>query len=120
MLDVFRSGANHWAEAASGDHPRLFAKFGEEQFENAIDQAEIAVVKAGLQAAYGVGADDARGLADLQARQACCAGKKSVGGDADAGGNHAAKVFSLRGNAVEGGGGAEGDKHPGAAVLRKR
>ena len=57
------------------------------------------------------------GLANLHARQARGALKKRVGGNADAGANHSAKILAFRGNAIEGGRGAEIDDHAGTAIF---
>ena len=70
MLNVLGSSTDHGAQSAGGDHVSLFAKFREKEFENTIDQAEVAVVQAGLQTAYSIGADDASWLANLNARKA--------------------------------------------------
>ena len=56
------------AKATGGDHVRVRAQLREQKFENAVHQAEISVVEAGLQAADRVGADHAGGLADFDAR----------------------------------------------------
>ena len=98
------------------------AELGDHAFEDAVDQADVAVVEADLQVVDGVGADDLGGLADVDAGQARGAGEESVGGDAEAGGDGAAEVFAAGTDDVEGGGGAEvdDDDGDGARLILKR
>ncbi len=117
VLDVLRSFADHGAKATGGEDLGLRAQFVEQKFEDAVDQTEVTVVEAGLQAAYGVGADHAGGLANFYAWQAGSAREECVGGDADAGADDSAQVFAFGRDAVEGGGGAEVDDHAGASVF---
>src|SRR5258708_7048648 len=119
MFNVLRSGADHGTEATGGEDMRVLAEFGEKKFEDAIDQAEIAVIEARLQAADGIGSDDAGGFANLDAGQAGGALKKCVGGNADAGADDSAHVLAFGGDAVEGGGGAEVYDDAGATVFFK-
>ena len=69
-LDVLRGRAHHRRQAARGNDLRVFAQLGKQFFKNAIDQADVAVLESRLQAAHGGGADNPRGLADVDARQA--------------------------------------------------
>jgi hypothetical protein len=52
------------------------AEFGDHAFEDAVDQADVAVVEADLEVVDGVGADDLGGLADVDAGQAGGAGRR--------------------------------------------
>ena len=54
MLDVLRPFADHRSKAAGREHSRLCAQLREQQFEDAIHQSEISVIKTRLQAAHGV------------------------------------------------------------------
>src|SRR4029077_6303064 len=87
--------------------------------ENAIDQAKISVVEAGLQAAHRSGADDARRLADIDAGKARGTLKKRVRRDADAGTDHATQIRALGGDAIKGGRSAEIHDHARTAVFFK-
>jgi hypothetical protein len=55
---------------------------------------DVAVVEADLQVVDGVGADDAGGLAHIDAGQAGRADEQRVGGDAEAGGDGSADIFA--------------------------
>ena len=101
ILNVLRSCPDHRPQAAGRDHVRFLAHFPEQQFENAVDQPEISVVKAGLQAAHSVRSDHARRFANVHARQPCSAFEQRIGRNADAGANHSAEIFAFRRNAIE-------------------
>ena len=81
--------------------------------EDAVDEADVAVVEADLEVVDGVGADDLGGLADVDAGEAGGAEEERVGGDAEAWSDGSADVFAARGDDVEGGGGAEVDDDDG-------
>src|SRR5258708_36027996 len=83
-LDVFRSGADQRAQAASGNHFGVASQLGEQKIENAIHQAEVPVVEPGLQTAHSSRADNSLWFANLHPRQARRALEERVGGDAQA------------------------------------
>src|SRR5882724_6664460 len=115
--DVFRRGTNQRGEASGSDDLRLLAHFLEQVFEDAVDQAKVSVVKPRLQAADGIGADDAGGLANVDARKSGSSFKECIGGNSNSWTDHSAHVLGLGGNAIEGGGGAEIDNDAGRAIL---
>ena len=92
--DVARVGGDHARQAAGGDHARLLAQLGEDALEDAVDEADVAVVEAALQMADGVGADDLGGALDVDAAEAGGAGEERVGAEAEAGSDGAAEVFA--------------------------
>src|ERR1700678_1711841 len=85
-------------ESAAGNDARLGAEFGDDAIQDAVDQSDVAVVKAALQMADGVGADDLGGPFDVDAAQAGGAGKQRIGTQAEAGGDDAAEILPAGGN----------------------
>src|SRR5689334_9444644 len=81
IFDVLRVRADHGPEAAGCNHACLLAQLRKQKFEDAVDQPEISVVKARLQASDGVRANHACGLADLDSRQPGGAFEQRVGRD---------------------------------------
>src|SRR5882724_9991577 len=115
--DVHRAASDQFGEAAGGDDFCLLAHLVQQSREDSVYQAEIAEVKARLQAPDRGRADDAIGLADVDARQARGALEQRFRADAEAGGDDAAEILAIFGDRVEGGGGAEIHHDTWSAVL---
>ena len=113
--DVLRSACNQWGQAAGGDGPGLGSHLGDHAFEDAIDQADITVIKTDLEVIDSSGSNDFGGLFDLDALQAGGAGEKRVGGDAKPRSDGAAEELAFFREHVEGGCGAHVDDDAGAA-----
>ena len=64
--DVLAAAGDELGEAAGGDGFGVGAELGDEAFEDAVDQADVAVVEADLDVVGGAGADDLGGLLDLR------------------------------------------------------
>jgi len=79
-------------ETPGSDDTRLRAQLGDDAVEDAVDQADVAVVEAALQVAHGVGADDLGGALDVDAAQPCGAGEERFRAEPEAGRNDAAQV----------------------------
>ena len=73
---------------------RLRAQLGEDALQNAIHQADVAVVKAALQMRDGVGADHLGRALDVDAAQPRGARKQRIGADAEARRDGAAQVLA--------------------------
>ena len=93
------------------------AKLGNDAFKDAVDEADVAVVKAALQVGDGIGADDLGGALDIHAAQAGGARKQRIGAEAEAGCDGAAQVLALGGDHVERGRGAEVHHDARAAIA---
>ncbi len=92
--EVLGAGGDERGEAAGGDDPGVGAELGDHAGEDAVDQADVAVVEADLHVVDGVGADDLGGTLDVDAGQAGGAGEEGVGGDAQAGSDGAAEELA--------------------------
>ena len=116
-LDVARGAADQRGLAAGGDHFRLRAHHFFHAVEDAVDHIGVAVEKPGLHGRDGIGADNFSGVFDFDAKQARGAREKRVGGNSDAGREHAAQIFAARGDGVEIDRRAEIDHDARAAVF---
>ena len=70
------------------------AKLGDDALEDAVDQADVAEVKAALQVADGVGADDLGGALDVDAAEPRGAVEERIGAEAEAGRDGAAQILA--------------------------
>ena len=71
-------------------------KLRDHALDDAVDEADVAEVKAALQVAHGVGADDLCGALDVDAAKARGAVKERIGAEAQAGRDGAAEIFAAR------------------------
>jgi len=117
--DVLGTAGDETRESSGGDGLGIRAQLGDHAFEDAVDQADVAVVEADLEVVDGAGADDLGGLADVDAREAGRAGKQRFGGDPETGGDGSAEELAFGGDDVEGGGGAEVDDDDGRVRARR-
>ena len=107
-------------EAAGGDgvDARAGREAGVEMLEHAVedavDEADVAVVEADLDVVDGACADDLGGAFDVDAGEAGGAAEEGFGGDAEAGRDGSAEELAAGGDDVEGGGGAHVDDDAGA------
>ena len=70
---------------------RLRAQLGKNALEDAVDQADVAVVEAALQMPHGVGADHLGRALDVDAAQARGARKQRIGAESESRRNGAAQ-----------------------------
>src|SRR5919199_4911538 len=92
LADELRGGRNQRGEAARGDDARAAAQLLDHAPEDAVDQARVAVVEAGLDGRDGRSPDDLVRPLDADAREPRRARKQSVGRDGDAWRDDAAEV----------------------------
>jgi hypothetical protein len=109
VTDEFRTARDEACEASGGDSAGIRAELGDHAFENAVDEADVAVVEADLEVVDCAGADDLGGLTNVDAGQAGGAGEEGVGRDGEARGNGSAEELALGGDAIEGSSSAEVD-----------
>ena len=101
FLDEFRTSGNQWRETAGGNHSRRTAKLIDHFFENAVDQADVAVIKAGLHRFHRRRSDDFLRTLDFHARQLRSPIKQSVGRNGNPGRDHSAHIFAVGIDRVE-------------------
>src|SRR5438874_5162977 len=104
LRDVAAARGDEAREAASGDGAGVGAELGDHAREDAVDQADVAVVEADLEVVHRASADDLGGLADIDAGQTGGPGEEGIGGDAEARRDGSAEELAAAGDTVEGGG----------------
>src|SRR5947199_1278828 len=109
VADVFRAAGDQGRLAAGGDDPLDVGDLGQQALEDAVDEADVAVVDAGLHGGGGVAADQLGGLADVHPVETRGVREEGFGRDADPGRDDPPHVLPRRVDHVEGGGGAEVD-----------
>src|SRR4051794_23140015 len=85
LRDIARVAADLSRQAASGDDLHFTAQFLHHALEDAVDQANVAVIQAALKVRDGVGADDLLRALDIDAAEPGGARKERIGADAEAG-----------------------------------
>ncbi len=83
------------------------AKLREHTFQDAVHQADVAVIQPDLDVVRRVGADDFGWLLYLDARQSRCTGEQRLGRDAQTGSDRTAQKLALARDHVEGRRGAQ-------------